>query len=113
YKSNIGNLKFRASYGILGNQSVDDYQYQTTFFTFQDAYGFNNAPVGATGYEFSNPDIQWERAATFNIGADLDFFDRSLTLSLDYFDKVTRDILVEPAVPGVFGTELPDFNAGA
>lgn len=112
YKNSIGNIKVRGSYGVLGNQSVDNYQYQTTYFTFPNAYGFNNEAVGGTGYNFANPDIQWERAATFNIGADLDFFNRALTVSLDYYNKITRDILVEPAVPGVFGTGLPDFNAG-
>lgn len=112
YKEKVGSVKLRGSYGVLGNQNVGNYQYQTTFFTFQDAYGFNNAGVGGTGYNFSNADIRWERAATFNIGADLDFFKGALIVSLDYFNKITSDILVPPAVPGVFGTGLPDFNAG-
>ncbi|WPR77771.1 TonB-dependent receptor [Algoriphagus sp. NG3] len=112
YKERFGDFKIRSSYGVLGNQNVGNYQYQTTFFTFQNAYGFNNSPVGGTGFNYANPNIQWERAATFNIGADLDFMDGALTLSLDYFDKVTSDILVPPAVPGVFGTSLPDFNSG-
>ena len=112
FRENIGNVKIRSSYGVLGNQNVGNYQYQTTYFTFQNAYGFNNAGVGGTGYNFANPDIQWERAATFNVGVDLDFFNGALSMSLDYFDKVTSDILVPPAVPGVYGTGLPDFNAG-
>ena len=112
YLQQVGGIKLRASYGVLGNQNVGNYQYQTTYFTYQNAYGFNNNPVSGTGYNFANPNLRWERAATFNIGADLDFFDANLTVSLDYFNKVTSDILVPPAVPGVFGTSLPDFNAG-
>lgn len=112
YLDRVGAIKLRASYGVLGNQNVGNYQYQTTYFTFPNAYGFNNSVVGGTGYNFANPDIRWERAATFNIGADLDFFNANLNLSLDYYNKVTSDILVPPAVPGVFGTGLPDFNAG-
>src|SRR5699024_9786082 len=46
YRQNFGNVKIRASYGVLGNQNVKNYQYQTTFFTFPDAYGFNNNTVG-------------------------------------------------------------------
>ena len=112
YRDRFGSLKVRASYGVLGNQNVDNYQYQTTYFTFPDAYGFNNSVVGGTGYNFANANIRWERAATFNVGVDMDFFNTDLSLSLDYFNKVTSDILVPPAVPGVFGTDLPDFNAG-
>lgn len=112
YASRVGSLKLRASYGVLGNQNVDNYQYQTTFFSFENAYGFNNGVVAGTGYNFANPNIRWEKAATFNVGADMDFFNGALTVSVDYFDKVTSDILIPPAVPGVFGTDLPDFNAG-
>lgn len=112
YNDKVGNIKLRASYGILGNQNVGNYQYQTTYFTFQNAYGFNNSGVSGTGYNFANPDIQWEKAATFNAGIDADFFKGALLFSFDYFDKVTSDILVPPQVPGVFGTGLPMFNAG-
>lgn len=112
YKDKWGGVKFRGSYGVLGNQNVGNFQYQTTYFTFQNAYAFNNAAVSGTGFNFANPDLQWERAATLNLGLDLDFFDKSLFLTFDWFNKVTSDILVAPAVPGVYGTGLPDFNAG-
>lgn len=112
YNDKVGNIKLKASYGILGNQNVGNYQYQTTYFTFQNAYGFNNSGVSGTGYNFANPDIQWEKAATFNTGIEADFFKGALSFSFDYFDKVTSDILVPPQVPGVFGTGLPMFNAG-
>jgi len=112
YKDKWGGVKFRGSYGVLGNQNVGNFQYQTTYFTFQNAYAFNNAAVSGTGFNFANPDLQWERAATLNLGLDLDFFDKSLFLTFDWFNKITSDILVAPAVPGVYGTGLPDFNAG-
>src|SRR5690606_20810929 len=112
YKDNWGNFKLRGSYGVLGNQNVGNYQYQTTYFTFQNAYAFNNSAVSGTGYDFANPDLKWERAATLNLGVDLDFFNRSLFVSFVWFNKITSDILVPPAVPGVYGTGLPDFNAG-
>lgn len=112
YREKVGNIKIRSSYGVLGNQNVGNYQYQTTYFTFQNAYGFNNEVVSGTGFNFANPDIQWEKAATFNAGFDADFLKGALSVSFDYFNKVTSDILVPPQVPGVFGTGLPNFNAG-
>lgn len=112
YRRNVGDLKLRASYGILGNQNVSDYQYQRTYGPFQDAYGFNNSSVSGTSITFANPDIRWERAATFNVGIDATFLNNSLSLSVDYFNKITRDILLPPIVPGTFGAGLPDYNAG-
>jgi len=111
YQSKFGDVKIRGSYGILGNQNVGNYQFQTTYFNIQNSYAFGDGIVSGTGFNFSNPDIRWERAATFNIGADLTFFKNSLNVSVDYFDKITRDILVQPVVPGVFGASLPDFNS--
>ena len=111
YLDEVGSLKIRGSYGILGNQNVGNYQFQTTYFNFQNAYAFGDEAVSGGGFNFANPDIRWERAATFNLGVDATFFKNSLTVSLDYFNKVTRDILVQPVVPGIFGTSLPDFNS--
>lgn len=111
YRNRIGDLKIRGSYGILGNQNVGNYQYQTTYFSFPNAYSFGGKAVSGAGFNFANPDIRWERAATFNLGIDASFFKNQLTVAFDYFNKVTRDILVPPTVPGIFGTSLPDFNA--
>lgn len=112
YRNAVGNLKFKSSYGVVGNQNVGNYQYQTTYFGFANAYGYNNAVASGTGYNFANPDIQWENAATFNAGLDADFFNGAFGLSFEFFDKVTSDILLKPQVPGVYGTDLPDFNSG-
>jgi TonB-linked SusC/RagA family outer membrane protein len=112
YLSRIGSLKLRASYGILGNQNVGNYQYQTTYSNYNNAYGFNNQPVSGTSFTFANPDLQWERAATFNAGVDATFLKNNLQVSFDYFNKLTSDILIRPAVPGLYGGTVADFNAG-
>ncbi|WP_082882844.1 SusC/RagA family TonB-linked outer membrane protein [Rufibacter roseus] len=112
YRDRIGDLKLRGSYGILGNQAVGDYQYLSTYFTFQNAYGFNNVGVGGTGFTFANQDIRWEKGATLNFGVDASFLNNALTLSLDYFDKTTSDMLVPPIIPALFGASLQDYNAG-
>ena len=110
YRDKVGNIKLKSSYGVLGNQNVPNFQYLTSYFTFQNAYGFNNSGVSGTGYNFANADLTWEKAATLNLGLEADFFKGALSFSFDYFNKVTRDILTKPRVPGVFGTGLPDFN---
>jgi TonB-linked SusC/RagA family outer membrane protein len=107
----ISNLKFRTSYGVLGNQNVSAYQYQTTYFNYASAYGFNANPVGGAGFLLGNPNLTWEKAATLNVGVDAAFFSNTLTLSFDYFNKVTSDIL-QPRqdVPLMYGAAFPDYN---
>ena len=113
YRDNVGDLKLRASYGTLGNQSVSNYQYQTSYFTFSNAYGFNNRAVAGTGFEFANEDLEWEETTTFNVGVDAGFFDDRLRASADVYQKVTTGILLTPTVPGTYGGAVPDYNAGS
>jgi TonB-dependent starch-binding outer membrane protein SusC len=108
----VGDLKLRASYGVLGNQNVGPYQYQTSYFNYANAYGFNNEIVGGSGFSLGNPDITWEKAATLNVGIDAELLQRKLFVSLDYFDKTTSDILVaRDDVPEIFGAGFPNYNA--
>lgn len=110
-KNTLNVLKLRASYGVLGNQNVNAYQYQISYFNYNNAYGFDNNPVGGAGYILGNPDLTWERAATSNVGVDLAFFDEKLNISFDYFNKITRDILASRQdVPALYGAGLPDYN---
>jgi len=107
----VNNLKIRASYGVLGNQNVNSFQYQTTYFNYASAYGFNNSSAGGAGFLLGNPNLTWEKAATLNIGLDAGFFQNKLTASFDYFNKVTSDIL-QPRqdVPLLYGAGFPDYN---
>ncbi|WP_221412541.1 TonB-dependent receptor [Dysgonomonas sp. ZJ709] len=112
WKENIGDFKIRGSYGELGNQDIDDYQTFTTYVIYQNQYGFNNTATPGTGYTFGNPDLKWETTASFNIGADFTFLNNSLTASVDYFHKTTRDILLTPQTPMVVGGAVPKANRG-
>lgn len=106
----IDVLKLRATYGILGNQNVGNYQYQTTYFVFANAYGFNNNAVSGAGFNTANPDIRWETAKIFNIGTDITLLDRKLNVTFDAFHKRTDNILQQPNLPGTFGGANVDFN---
>lgn len=112
WKERIGDLKIRGSYGVLGNQNVDDYQYYTTYDIYTNQYGFNNLPVTGTGYTFGNMLLHWESSTTFNIGVDASFFNNALSVSYDYFNKMTSGILMKPEVPGTLGGAVPNDNLG-
>ncbi|MEZ0542458.1 SusC/RagA family TonB-linked outer membrane protein [Fibrella arboris] len=111
FRNTFGDWKLRTSYGVLGNQNVGDFQYQSTYFNFANAYGFNNTSAAGTGLTLANPDITWERAQTFNLGLDASVWRNKVTFSLDYFNKLTKDILIAPSVPGIFGGSIGDYNA--
>jgi TonB-linked SusC/RagA family outer membrane protein len=112
YKTRYGDLKFRASYGVLGNQNVDNYSYQTVYQMYTNTYVFNNQIMPGTGYTYGNSFLTWEKSANFNIGLDATFFNNSLYVSLDYFNKRTWDILLSPIVSTVFGSSAAKENAG-
>lgn len=112
YKDRFGDLKIRSSYGVLGNQNVADYSYFTTYTVYNNVYGFNNEAVSGTGFDFGNSSLQWEQSANFNIGADATFFNNKLSVAVDYFNKLTSQILLTPVVPSVFGGAIAKENAG-
>lgn len=112
YKTNVGDLKLRTSYGVLGNQNVDNYSYQTVYEMYTNIYVFNNLAVPGTGYTYGNPFLTWEKSANFNIGVDASFFNNSLFVAFDYFNKRTWDILLAPEVSSVFGSSAARENAG-
>lgn len=112
YKENVGDLKIRGSYGILGNQAVGDHDRFTVYNIDANGYIFNNSSVASAGYTLGMSDLTWERTKTFNIGLDASFLNNSLNFQFDYFVKNTTDILMKPTIASVFGTEMPKDNIG-
>jgi TonB-linked SusC/RagA family outer membrane protein len=112
YREKIGDLKVRFSYGTLGNQNVDLYQYMTTYQIYSDTYAFDNTMVGGAGFKAASENLQWEVSRTFNIGLDASFLRDNLTVGLDFFNKNTSHILVVPQVPDTYGTDPQNYNAG-
>lgn len=112
YKDKVGDLKLRTSYGVLGNQSVDNYSYQTVYEMETNSYVFNNQAMPGTKYTYGNSFLTWEKSANFNVGVDATFLKGNLYVSLDYFNKKTWNILLSPEVSTVFGSSAAKENAG-
>jgi TonB-linked SusC/RagA family outer membrane protein len=111
-KNTLNHLKLRATYGVVGNnQGIGNYQYQTTYFNYPGAYGYNGIIQGGAGTNLANELTTWERGATFNLGADFGLFNNKLTGAVDFFNKTTSNILQSPLdVPTVFGAGPPPSN---
>lgn len=83
----ISLMKFRASYGKLGNQvSANPYATYTYTANYDDQAAANYQRV-------FNPNLSWETVNPLNIGLDLGFFRNRLTLSAEYYNKETKDLI--------------------
>lgn len=112
YKENIGDLKIRSSYGILGNQSIGVYDRYTRYQLYSNNYAYNNSSVTGAGFTQGMDKLTWEKTKTFNIGIDASALNNHLNLSFDVYNKLTTDILMRPVVPSVMGTSMPMDNIG-
>ena len=119
----ISDLKLRASYGILGNQSIADYQYLPATISVGNGNGNLNYPfgtglrqkiaIGAIITGASSPDIRWEQSATFNAGFDLSVMNEKFLVIFDYFRTRTKDMLVQIPLPPSSGLlSNPTRNGG-
>jgi TonB-linked SusC/RagA family outer membrane protein len=103
----INNLKLRTSLGVTGNQGISPYSKQATVSTSQTAFG--------TSYRQSslaNPNLKWETTRQLDLGVDMDIFDRTISLTADYYYKRTKDLLFTRALSGStgFGSNLENFG---
>lgn len=110
-KEHISSLKVRTSWGLVGNNRIDNYQYLSSV-TVSPHYNFGNTVVNGASFAAVNTDIKWETTAMFNLGIDVGLFNNSLNITADFFNNVTRDILIGLPVPGMFGGGSPVQNAG-
>lgn len=122
-------LKIRASWGRVGNQNVDNYQYLAPIKSTNTHYFFgqyigpngqlsNYAPVlsenwGAYPSRLGNLDLTWETSEQTNIGFDARLFNSRLGVNFDYYIKKNKDWLVKAPVLATAGTDAPFINGGS
>lgn len=99
-KNEINELKLRASYGLLGNENIGLYKYQT----------FIDMGNGEEK-EYGNPEITWEKVKMLNIGADIRLF-KDLSLTFDWYEKTTSGMLITPPISSIGGTWATAINSG-
>ena len=102
----ISQMKFRASYGKLGNQvSANPY----ALFGFTTNY---NDFAAATYAGVMNPNLSWETVNPLNIGLDLGFLNNRITVSAEYFNKETKDLIYNLPLSGSQGLTSYVDNIG-
>jgi TonB-linked SusC/RagA family outer membrane protein len=120
FLSNVGfitDLKLRAGWGQTGNQEIGDFNAYSTYQSSpgSSGYGIGGAPIGyVQGFDlarFGNPNAKWETTTTVNVGLDANLFKGKFDLSLDVFDRQTKDLLYTKAYdPRLGDAAIPAQN---
>ena len=109
----VSNLKFKASWGKTGMKDIGPYRYMEMF-SFSSQYDGQPAAVPT---QMANPDLTWEQTDQYNIGLEIGLFKR-MDIEVDFYRNMTKDLLVERALPpsGGFRTQWQnigeDLNTG-
>ena len=119
----ISSLKFRASYGVIGNDRIKGNNPYIGLLNGEGTYSNNEEDelsdllVGVAEGQLGNPGLKWETTTTSNIGFDLSLLQNKLSFTIDAYKKVTDDLLIQAessALTGIagIGSSAPAINAG-
>jgi TonB-linked SusC/RagA family outer membrane protein len=106
-------LKLRASTGVLGDQNIGDFAYVAPIGSNQN-YIFNGTTVsGAVQQALANPNLRWQSNRSSDVGLDLGVLGNALTLTADYYNNTSSNLLVAAPIPPSLGSSAnPVINAG-
>ena len=110
----LPNLKLKGSWGILGNQNISNYPYQSTLSSGLNYSFGGTAYTGAGLTQLKDPLLHWESTRTADAGLEAGLFNGLINLEVSYFYRHTYDILYKPSasVSTVLGLELSEINTG-
>lgn len=112
----LDNVKVRASWGMLGNQYVGstDYPYLSVL---NEVTGLSTIGTqGTTGYTqttLANPLLTWEKIDMLDIGFDITLLKNRLSITFDWYNKNTNDILLQLKYPNQIGASPSEQNVGS
>ena len=114
-KSWLDNFKFRASWGMLGNQYVgsSNYPYLSILEDYKSMSLIGTRPTqGMTQSTLANPNLTWEKIKMFDVGLDLSVLNNRLTFTFDWYNKNTEGILLKLNYPDQIGATPSEENVG-
>ena len=97
-------FKIRGSYGVLGNENIGEFMFQTTMNRNNMTYSFGNTPVtGSAVSTFTDNNLAWEKKKTTNVGIDVAMFRNRLEFTFEWYKNVSEDLLYAVPVPAQAG----------
>ncbi len=116
-KKYADDIKFRYSYGVLGNDNLTDFGYSTllnfgtgTVATNSGVYNGNNAAYVSSN--LGNPTLHWEKTTIQNFGMDITMFGGRLIITPEYYIKLTNGLLSSQILPEETGLKSGAINLG-
>lgn len=91
----ISQFKLRVGYGSVGNQAVEPYRIFSQMVPTVNSDGSTSYVVGRPAAQY----LKWERNDQVNVGVDLGFFNGRLTVTADWYNKQSKDVLMEVQQP--------------
>ncbi|HET8829489.1 MAG TPA: TonB-dependent receptor [Pelobium sp.] len=107
----LEDAKLRASYGITGNDRIDNYAAIQRYVFGQNYY--NDISGVVQNSQFGNNTLSWESTEQLDIGTDLSFFNGRLNFTADYYIKTTKDLLYDAPLPSEYGFNSVQVNIGS
>ncbi len=104
----ISSLKFRGSYGTTGNDQIGNFDGLGLF----GGGGLYNGNAGINYSQLANPNLRWEETSIANLGLDLGILRDRVTLTLEVYDKQTKDVLLDLPLQSTTGFGSIAFNVG-
>ena len=109
----ISDLKIRGSWGQLGNDKIDNYQFFSTISSVGSPTLNGDQFAAVAQNRLANNTIQWEFTTQTDLGIDINFLNNRLLFTADYYDKETSDILVQVPLLSSYGVGVAPYrNAG-
>jgi len=99
-KPTISNLKLRLGWGQTGNQNIGSYRWGSAIQPMASGLG-----PGYRQKNIANPYIKWETQEQTNLGLDLGLLNNRIELTVDAYDKVSHDMLMQMQLPSYMGTQ--------
>lgn len=110
----LNYFKLRASYGSLGNQDFDNYQYESSITANRNYILGGTIVPGATQLSLANPEIRWQENREADVGIDIALMNSALSITADYYSALSKGLLVRAPLPPSSGSEQAPFvNAGS
>jgi len=105
----VSELRLRGSYGYTGNQGIDNFESQGLYSAGSD-YNFGS---GLTPSQLANDNLTWERNIPLDLGLEFGLFKGRVSGTIDWYKRITSNLLVNQSIPSVNGVTSITVNNGA